>query len=883
MSKECRNDCVKPPRFPGDIQNRPGLAHIDYRIGTYADFRQALIHRLNQDPVLARWTHRQSDDPGIALLEGTAILGDILTFYQELYANEAYLGTAQWRESITDLVRLTGYRLSPGLAGKAAFAVEVKGDKPVTLPKGFRFKAQLEDMDKPAEFESATEVVAFPELSSFKLYRPLIDPREQTDAMEFYVDIAGLEQEIILQPDDRLFLGRLSRDGSNPLLWTDTEIAVVDSVRDMHGVQIFKIRGSLHKLSHYGEMSAFKIFRTFNHFGHNAPPQKMILRGRRNPKMIPEEVKFYREILNKPEDVIPDLKEGELPLDQELDDLSIGSVLILHGQLDAYVENQGFNASAVIITAEDVQKGSYTWGAMTGSVTLITIKRETAYWELILGYRGYDIRKIRIHETQGPKSVVKPAPKETTDDKGTTLLFYGSEEAAQALSNRRIVIQNVEGQIIKREVTKIEASRDNTFSGYSNAWQVNLDEEVDYKLFPHDNNETTIFGNLVVDATQGKTEAEAVLGSGDRRQVFQTFKLPKKPLTYFRSEEEDPPETPELKVYVNDRLWQRVPTFFDRGPNEQVYIVRQDEAGDSWVQFGDGKTGARLPSGLDNVTAVYRTGTGATGPIKEGATAQAGKRLEGLRKVHLPGEAFGGADRESGENAKAAAPGKLQSLGRLVTLQDIEYEARALPGVVKAAARWDIHAGGAAVVVTLLTQNGPTLTERRELEAILNQAYQDRGSRRFPIVVRRGVLHYIYLTVSIGYDATYKQALVKEAVKAALGVSGEEEDAIDGARGLFGVKHRCFGQPEYATRIEGTLQQVTGVVWAKVVAVGFLWGSTQNPSRMRRRSPLGSNAVFVSDARRPSHQPSQVLLALHTSHFTPKLIQVEPTEMGCHG
>jgi hypothetical protein len=33
-------------------------------------------------PDLAYCTHRGAVDPGIALLEGAAILGDILTFYQ---------------------------------------------------------------------------------------------------------------------------------------------------------------------------------------------------------------------------------------------------------------------------------------------------------------------------------------------------------------------------------------------------------------------------------------------------------------------------------------------------------------------------------------------------------------------------------------------------------------------------------------------------------------------------------------------------------------------------------------------------------------------------------------------------------------------------------
>ncbi len=160
MSQNCRNDCVEPFDFPKTINNRPGLSHLDYRIGTYADFLEAMFRELNQNEVFKNWTHREPDDPGIALLEGVAVLGDILTFYQELYANEAYLRTAQWRESIADLVRLVGYQLSPGVGGKAGFAFKFKGDKPIVVSAKFPLKAQLETLEKPVDFETTVETIA---------------------------------------------------------------------------------------------------------------------------------------------------------------------------------------------------------------------------------------------------------------------------------------------------------------------------------------------------------------------------------------------------------------------------------------------------------------------------------------------------------------------------------------------------------------------------------------------------------------------------------------------------------------------------------------------------------------------------------------------------
>ena len=169
-------------------------SHIDYRIGTYADFRESMIRQLNASPSLLAWTHRAPDDPGIALLEGAAILGDILTFYQELYANEAFLGTAQWRDSVSELVRLLGYRLSLGLGGRATFAFEVKAQKPVMVPKGFLVKAKVEGIEEEAEFETTGNLVAYPWLSRFNLFRPLQQPHVGNNTTEFY--IASPDQDL---------------------------------------------------------------------------------------------------------------------------------------------------------------------------------------------------------------------------------------------------------------------------------------------------------------------------------------------------------------------------------------------------------------------------------------------------------------------------------------------------------------------------------------------------------------------------------------------------------------------------------------------------------------------------------------------------------------
>jgi hypothetical protein len=68
-------------------------------------------------------------------------------------------------------------------------------------------------------------------------------------------------------------------------------------------------------------------------------------------------------------------------------------------------------------------------------------------------------------------------------------------------------------------------------------------------------------------------------------------------------------------VRVDDRLWHEVPQLFGSGPDDEVYATTTDDEGTVTVGFGDGRTGARLPTGANNVTARYRIGTGLAGRL----------------------------------------------------------------------------------------------------------------------------------------------------------------------------------------------------------------------------------------------------------------------------
>ena len=72
---------------------------IDYLTKDYAGFRQAM---LDQIPLrLPAWKDRSESDFGVVLIELFAYVADILSYYQDRVANEAYLATATQRRSLT--------------------------------------------------------------------------------------------------------------------------------------------------------------------------------------------------------------------------------------------------------------------------------------------------------------------------------------------------------------------------------------------------------------------------------------------------------------------------------------------------------------------------------------------------------------------------------------------------------------------------------------------------------------------------------------------------------------------------------------------------------------------------------------------------------------
>ncbi|MEQ9498476.1 MAG: hypothetical protein RIT81_16495 [Deltaproteobacteria bacterium] len=795
--------------FPKPLENRPGLDTVDYRRGTYDEIRAWLFARLDEVPELAGWTYRGADDPGIALLEGGALVAHVLSLYQHVYANEAYLRTAKWRESVAELVRLYGYRLTPAVGGRATFALQARGDRPVEVPAGTSFKVDVDSGPPTAELESTEASWAVPALSRFRLYAPFANRALPAGARRLRVDFNAsgrAAENLRLKAGDRLLViafnsGSIEADvtanATSAQIVTIAEVTTPEAPDALEGEVLLDFDDL--DVGTPSRILAYRLGGSYRHFGHSAPTPYV------KPGTDPivsvdlDAADFDRSAtgLSTTDGPKPTLRSGELLLDREVDVLTPGRRIAVQ---------IGDPQKVLVRRIQSVEARSEQFFAIAGASTAVRINTFPA--------GTYDIRTIAVHEITSPPLVLR-APPAPTSGSERTVRWAGTAADAAHLEGRRLQIVSDDG-VVDRTVTSVDLA---SWAGRRTWWDVRLDEPVRYVDFPLASPTREVFGNLV-DTTQGKTEAEAVLGSGDARQPWQSFKIPKAPLTFLLRASATPPTVPELEVFVDGRRYERVESFYGRGPAEEIYIVREDDEGNAWIQGGDGRTGARFPTGRKNIVARFRTGAAAYGALQPGKSVAIGQRVPGIEKAFLHDVVSGGAERESSTNAREAAPKTLQTLGRIVSLADIEAEVSAIGGVERAAARWDLVEGVPGVVVTVLMTAGrePELDDVRSTLATANRC---RGADRHAIHVVAGSFLDAYAEVELALDPAFVADDVFAAVRAALGQTDRD--------GLFSVRRRDFGAPEYASRIAATAHNVDGVRWARVVRLGTFTDASAGP------------------------------------------------------
>jgi predicted phage baseplate assembly protein len=316
-------------------------------------------------------------------------------------------------------------------------------------------------------------------------------------------------------------------------------------------------------------------------------------------------------------------------------------------------------------------------------------------------------------------------------------------------------------------------------------------------LYSYVRNTVTLNAN-VARATHGETVNE-VFGNGDASQANQTFTLKRPPLTYVAAPTATGAES-TLAVRVNNFEWEEVPSLYGAGPTDQDYIVRLEDDGTTRVTFGDGVTGARLPSGNQNVTATYRTGIGLNGNVDAGSLTLLQTRPPGIRSVTNPLAASGAADPETLDDARQNAPLKVLTLDRIVSLEDYENFARAFAGIGKAQAVALWSADRYVVYLTIAGAGGAAVDPESALYTSLLGAIDQAHDPVQQVLVANYQPLFFDIEAQVLVDQPrYVEADVFAAVTTAL-------------QNAFSFEARSFAQPVTASEVTAVIQSVSGVI-----------------------------------------------------------------------
>ena len=754
---------------PRPVENRLGLPVIGYRVGTHADFRSSLLAALSaaHRPALAQLRTRDPRDLTIALLDGFATMCDVITFYTERLANESYLRTAVDRTSLQELGKLVAYQLKPGVAAQTqlAFFVEPPPATPaptgapseafapapylpdgVTLPAGLPVRSVPGPGEQPQTFETGEEVLAKPEWNAL---RP-----KQTRTTVLGTGNGGIGKDaayfegtgLNLRVGDELLFA--PSDGTTTPFRLRKVAKVSIEAADNRTLVWWDSSVSASGLPDNPVVYVFR--KRLSVFGHSAPPYSLL---------------FPDDTTNTDWAWELSPENGAIDLDGSHPDILVESWLALRTT---------FKRSLHKVTGVDeMSRAAY---GMSGKITRVYVSGD---------FSDFDdqVRQLAVYGVSEQLTLVEePNPSEVDGGHITV-----DTDVTDLPAGRTLIVAGQTGEFEQHvELVTLESTQASG-SGTKLVLTADLTEAL--------RRETVVVYGNVTSATHGET-VHQILGGGDGSKPHQTFELQHSPLTYVPSAEASG-ATSSLTVFVNDVEWHEAPTLYATEPADRSFVSRNSERGTVVVRFGDGEHGARLPTGQNNVRAVYRKGIGVAGNVGAGAISQVADPPLGVTKVTNPTAADGGADPEDVDGARDAIPVAVRTLGRAVSLMDYADYARAFAGIAKAHATVLTLAGGRTIVVTVAAADGGTVPA--DTCERLTTSLRGHGDPLVSVVVlpHRAPTFRLALQVKRNPDYLLDDVLA--------GITDEVQQA-------FGFAARDFTQSVHGSELAAAVHRVPGVV-----------------------------------------------------------------------
>ncbi|WP_439578163.1 baseplate J/gp47 family protein [Elioraea sp.] len=752
--------CGEPdaPAAPRGVFNRAGLPQIAWRIGAFAGFRADALRRLSE--TLPQLATREGDDHAITLVELWAAMADVLGFYHERIANEAFLRTATDRESLRRLVRLLDYRPFAGLSAATPLAFTLAPGATLTIRPGIKLMSVPGQDETPQVFETQETIEAEARLNRVPIDGPPVANNALAPGGRGGLLWSGPER---VATRDRvvLFAGALAGGAE------EREIAAASDTK--HGRRVTWDR----PVAAFGMNTAVKAVRSLRLFGWNAPATQMVFDPGAKSGTTWTRLPGWSQVTLSPS--WPDA-EGWVPLDARHDDLRVGALILLHlpgpgGVITVFSGGFGLvtlGQTAATFRVTEIAQRSVTVGPLSDTVTAVKLTpappagidwtypsgaaltggigaRNARLWEIeepALRFRLWDVPAT----VAGAQVVARLAELDSLPAKRRVILTDGRTSHLATVTGAAPI------PVIGLIGTTVEAS---------SLLRIDVDPPLPAPLDPA----TAVLLGNVAEAGHGETQTEEILGNGDAARPLQRFTLRKTPLTR-RPAADALRGKAALTVLVDDEAWAEAPTLFERPADAKVYALEQQDDGRTAIQFGDGTSGARLPSGAGNVRARYAIGLGRAGNVRADQLSILLTRPPGLREAVNPLPAAGGADPEDATEMRVRAPHHVRTFGRAVSLDDLAAIAVESGLVAQARADW-IWSGTQRVVhLTVVGPEGDPVPEATvaTLTAILAAA-RDTTRR---VLIGAAILVPVQVVGTVFIQDTFLRETVMERVRAAL-------------------------------------------------------------------------------------------------------------------
>ena len=808
---------------PQAIANAPGLSAIAYRVGDHPRFRASLHAALSAFDFglpsgtaspLERLLTREDSDFTIGLIDAFACSADLLTFYQERIATESYLATAVERVSIQEMGKLVGYALKPGLAAETwlAFALETPPVPPADLPPepgnfvtgvpaSLRLEAGLKVQsvpgpgEKPQTFELVeTLEEARPEWNAI---RPWISEAHFPDLGDTAAWLEGTET--LLQPGDALlFVSQefLNAGGAGAGNWDFRIIAAVEPDSGNDRTRVSWADGLGAAPSQFNPAAASYVYamrKRTGVFGNAAPnwaAMTLAFRGAYKPGS--------EDYSDWPDYKISENSPGATSGSVDLDSLQSGIL----ADVPTSPETRSF---AVLAKDSFLTRGLYQIAgesevsraafAIAAKVTRLALSGPN-----LATFHDY----VRQTSVYARSELLPLATRPVTDNVG----LAGNENrlpvdvtGSPFQKGRRLIVRGITavgGAAVTHQATYVAI---HVVAGRAEI------EIAPPLAAPLRRDSVVVHANVAL-ASHGETVSQ-ILGSGSAAESYQRFELKQLPLTYRAAGGTG--ATAELVVRVGDVAWHEHPSLFGASPTDRVYRIDVDEQGRTFVVFGDGVRGARLPTGLNNIVATYRKGLGEEGKVAAESLTQLMTRPLGLKSVANPLAAEGGADPEGPETARDAIRRSTRTLERVVSVLDHEDFALAFTGIAKAQAQVLNLAAGPTIAITLAAPEGTQVTPSGPIATGLHAALSAAGDPHVAVALLPYLASTFHIGIRVKCAEDYESETVLAGVEAAL-------------RSAFSFDRRALGQPVQQSEVIAAAQAAPGVV---AVDLERLYGGTE--------------------------------------------------------